>query len=103
MGWEGSGELGGKIIRAANAVHARLGPGLLESAYELSESGHNVELKAAESILPIHVAQAITYLRLTGKPVCLILNFNVREHEPRGHPAHRAASGRPSERGRRWD
>ena len=36
-----------------------------------------VELKAVESLLPIHSAQVITYLRLTGKAVGLLLNFNV--------------------------
>jgi len=96
-------------------VHWRLGPGLLESAYErclayeLSQRGLRVErqipvplrygdvvldcgfrldmlvedsviveLKAMDDIAAIHVSQAITYLRLTGKKVCLIINFNVR-------------------------
>lgn len=36
-----------------------------------------VELKAVESLLPTHSAQVITYLRLTGKAVGLLLNFNV--------------------------
>jgi GxxExxY protein len=27
--------------------------------------------------LPIHEAQLITYLKLTGKPIGLLLNFNV--------------------------
>jgi GxxExxY protein len=36
-----------------------------------------VELKATEEILPIHEAQVLTYLRLTGNRVGLILNFNV--------------------------
>jgi GxxExxY protein len=35
-----------------------------------------VEIKAVENILPIHQAQALTYLRLSGCPVGLILNFN---------------------------
>jgi GxxExxY protein len=35
-----------------------------------------VELKAVETIAPIHVAQVLTYLRLVGAPVGLILNFN---------------------------
>ena len=37
-----------------------------------------VELKAVERILPIHKAQVITYLRLSGLPVGLLVNFNVR-------------------------
>ncbi len=36
-----------------------------------------LELKAVEKILPIHEAQLMTYLRLSGLPVGLILNFNV--------------------------
>jgi GxxExxY protein len=37
-----------------------------------------VELKAVESLLPIHVAQVVTYLRLSQLPVGLLVNFNVR-------------------------
>jgi GxxExxY protein len=37
-----------------------------------------VELKAIESLLPIHDAQLLTYLKLANKRVGLILNFNVR-------------------------
>jgi GxxExxY protein len=36
-----------------------------------------VELKAVEKILPIHEAQILTYLKLTGCRLGLILNFNV--------------------------
>jgi len=36
-----------------------------------------VELKAVEKILPIHEAQLMTYLRLSHKPVGLLINFNV--------------------------
>ena len=36
-----------------------------------------VELKTLEAILPIHEAQTLTYMRLSGKQVGLILNFNV--------------------------
>ena len=36
-----------------------------------------VELKAVEAILPIHEAQTLTYMRLGGWKVGLILNFNV--------------------------
>jgi GxxExxY protein len=35
-----------------------------------------VELKAIDRINPIHLAQVITYLKLTGCPAGLILNFN---------------------------
>ena len=36
-----------------------------------------VELKTVERIAPIHEAQVLTYLKLTGHHVGLILNFNV--------------------------
>jgi len=36
-----------------------------------------VELKTVDSILPIHEAQTLTYMRLGGWQVGLILNFNV--------------------------
>ena len=36
-----------------------------------------VELKAVEGILPIHEAQTLTYMRLGGWKVGLIINFNV--------------------------
>ena len=36
-----------------------------------------VELKACDSIQPIHEAQLLTYLKLTGIKVGLLINFNV--------------------------
>ena len=36
-----------------------------------------VELKAVEKVLPLHVAQVLTYLKLSGRPVGLLINFNV--------------------------
>lgn len=36
-----------------------------------------VELKAVEQLAPVHKAQLITYLKLTGLPVGLLINFNV--------------------------
>ena len=36
-----------------------------------------VELKTVEMILPIHQAQLLTYLKLTGQRLGLIINFNV--------------------------
>ena len=35
-----------------------------------------VEVKAVERILPVHKAQLLTYLRITGTPVGLLINFN---------------------------
>lgn len=36
-----------------------------------------VELKAVETVLPVHEAQLITYLKVTGCKVGLLINFNV--------------------------
>ena len=36
-----------------------------------------VEVKALAAVLPIHQAQLLTYLKLTGLPVGLLINFNV--------------------------
>jgi GxxExxY protein len=36
-----------------------------------------VELKAIEALHPVHSAQVLTYLRLTGFPAGLLMNFNV--------------------------
>ncbi len=103
-----------EIIGAAIEVHKRLGPGLLESAYEECfaheprlrnlrvdrqvgvpvvykdtklECGYRidlpvegrivVELKSVESLAPIHEAIILTYLRLSGHKIGLLINFNV--------------------------
>jgi GxxExxY protein len=36
-----------------------------------------LELKSIDKLQPIHEAQLLTYLRLTQKPVGLLINFNV--------------------------
>jgi GxxExxY protein len=36
-----------------------------------------VELKAVDALEPLHVAQLLTYLRLTNQPLGLLINFNV--------------------------
>ncbi|MBF8275850.1 MAG: hypothetical protein HW390_923 [Candidatus Brocadiaceae bacterium] len=36
-----------------------------------------VELKAVEKVLPVHKKQLLTYLRLTGMKLGLLVNFNV--------------------------
>jgi len=41
------------------------------------ESRLILELKACEVLLPIHQAQLLTYLKLTGQKVGLVINFNV--------------------------
>jgi GxxExxY protein len=36
-----------------------------------------LELKSVEELAPIHKAQLISYLKLSGFPVGLLINFNV--------------------------
>jgi GxxExxY protein len=36
-----------------------------------------VELKAVEQLLPIHAAQVLTYMKLSGAAAGLLVNFNV--------------------------
>jgi GxxExxY protein len=36
-----------------------------------------LELKSIESIAPVHEATVLTYLRLSGKTLGLLINFNV--------------------------
>lgn len=103
-----------RIIKCAIEVHKELGPGLMESVYEvclkkvLEKEGLSVksqvvlpvcfkgevldkdfiidilvedliilELKSVEIILPVHEAQLVTYLKLSGKKLGLLINFNV--------------------------
>ena len=52
----------------------------LDSGYRLDlvvEDQVVVELKSCESILPVHKAQLLTYLKITKKQVGLLINFNV--------------------------
>jgi GxxExxY protein len=53
----------------------------LDKGYKLDLRANGcviVELKCVKKLAPIHDAQVITYLRLTGCPMGLLLNFNVR-------------------------
>ena len=107
-------ELTDAIIGAAMEVHRALGPGLLESTYEMClcrelsireilferqipisveykevklGCGYRadiivdktilVEIKAVDSLLPIHEAQLLSYLKLGGWKIGLLINFNV--------------------------
>lgn len=107
-------EMTDHIIGAAIEVHRRLGPGLLESVYEVclaSEVGRRglrcerqrplsvayngefldaayridlyvenavvVEIKSVARLEPVHKAQMLTYLKLSGAGVGLLINFNV--------------------------
>jgi GxxExxY protein len=53
----------------------------LELGYRLDLLVENeviVEIKARESILPVHESQLLSHLRLSGKRVGLLINFHVR-------------------------
>lgn len=52
----------------------------LDAGYRIDlivENGLIVELKSVENILPIHEAQLLTYMKLSGMKVGLLINFNV--------------------------
>ena len=52
----------------------------MEQGYRLDMLIENIvviEVKAIESICDIHIAQTLTYLKLSGAKIGLILNFNV--------------------------
>ena len=105
-----------EIIGAAYDVHRALGPGLLESTYEVClmycltrkglkvenqkplpvifqdvrlNAGYRidliiedqviVEIKSVEALSPVHHAQLLTYLKLSGRKVGLLINFNVSD------------------------
>lgn len=51
----------------------------LDAGYRLDlvvEDTVVVELKAIEALAPIHQAQIISYLKLSGKPIGLLINFH---------------------------
>lgn len=51
----------------------------LDAGYKLDllvEDTVVVELKAIEALAPIHQAQIISYLKLAGKPIGLLINFH---------------------------
>lgn len=53
---------------------------IVDEAYRfdlLIEDQVVVELKATEKVLPVHGAQLLSYLRLSGKSLGLLVNFNV--------------------------
>src|SRR6218665_2215694 len=103
-----------EIVDSCVAVHKIMGPGLLESIYELClmkelelrgikaesqvviplfyksyelskefridilvEDEIILELKAVETISQIHIAQTISYLKLTDKRLGFLINFNL--------------------------
>ena len=105
-------EIAKRVMDAAFMIHRELGPGLLETVYEvilakkLTEMGLAVErqvpvpirfegmvfdegfradliierkviieLKSVEHLAPVHSKQLLTYLRLTGCRLGLLINF----------------------------
>ena len=107
-------EISFDIRGAAFNVYNNLGPGLLESVYEvalaheLSKMGYDVkmqvglpvvyddikmdigfrmdlvvndlvviEIKSVDAIAEVHYKQLLTYLKLSGKKLGLLINFNV--------------------------
>jgi GxxExxY protein len=52
----------------------------LDAAYRIDFLVENcviVELKAVKELLPLHTAQLLSYLKLSGRKVGLLINFNV--------------------------
>ena len=107
-------ELTSSILKCAYKVHSKLGPGLLESAYEeclhyeLDRTGLFVvkqkpmplvyegkkldlgyridlfvegkvviEVKSVDALNPVHLAQLLTYLKLSNCRIGFLINFNV--------------------------
>jgi len=53
---------------------------LVDAAYRMDlliEDLVIIELKAIEKLLPIHEAQLLSYLKLSGKRLGLLINFHV--------------------------
>lgn len=107
-------ELTKTIIGCAMKVHTKLGPGLLESAYEeclfyelnktglkvekqkplpliyedvkldcgyridlMIENSVIVEIKSVDKLNDLHLAQILTYLKISKRKYGLLINFNV--------------------------
>jgi GxxExxY protein len=52
----------------------------LDAGYRIDilvENSIVVEIKAVEEIHPVHLAQILTYLKLSGNRLGLLVNFNV--------------------------
>lgn len=52
----------------------------LDAGYRIDLMINNkvvIELKSIETLAPVHIAQVITYLRLSGAKLGILINFNV--------------------------
>ena len=70
----------GIVFERQKAAPVKFEDVFLETGFRIDLLVRNqiiVELKAVEKLLPLHEAQLHTYLKLTGKPIGLLLNFNV--------------------------
>ena len=75
-------ELNNRKIEVRNQVPlpVRYGDIVIEVGYRIDllvEDSVIVELKSVEDIAPIHKAQLLSYLKLSGKQLGLLINFNV--------------------------
>lgn len=59
------------LIYKSHSIQAVYRPDMIVSKLVI------VEVKAVEKVLPVHKSQVLTYLRMTGLHVGLLLNFNV--------------------------
>lgn len=69
-----------RVVRSQVDLPVRYKGILLECGYRIDlvvDEVVVVEIKSIESILPVHEAQLMTYLRLSGLRVGLLINFNV--------------------------
>ena len=70
---------------------------VLEAGYRLDlvvEDQIVLELKSVESVLPIHKAQLISYLKLGSYPVGLLINFNIEHLRDGIHRLYRPAESK---------
>jgi len=70
----------GLTVLAERIVPVRYKEIVLDGGYRLDllvEDLIVVELKSVEVVLRVHYAQLLSYLRLTDKPLGLLINFNV--------------------------
>lgn len=92
-------KVSGDVLDMSIQLHRELGPGLLETVYEtvlaaqlareveglrfeaafridlLVEDRLLIEVKSVDQLHSAHAKQLLTYLRLTGQPVGLLINF----------------------------